>query len=143
MTIINLFWIYNTLGNWYIRLLYKFKPIETANGNCLSTRAAASHSKFFLVGTTASRRIIKLFGRSSVLIVELYGKITTGRDYVSGSPGQRIRRNWVHDNASLNDKLKYNNYYSCLLDGKAWKYYNNFDLSINFQKIIKMFYIFM
>lgn len=83
------------------KLFVVFEPVETPNDDRLSTRTATCNGKFFLVRTTSSWRIVELFARSSVLVVKLYTKITSGCDYVSGCPRQRVRRNWMYDNATL------------------------------------------
>lgn len=79
-------------------------PVETADDDGLSAGTATGHGEFFLVRATVGRRIVELFAGPSVLVVELYGEIASSRDYVTGRPGQCVRRDRMNDDASLNDK---------------------------------------
>lgn len=82
------------------------KPVETADDHGLSAGTAAGHGELLLVRASAAvRRIVELFAGSSGLVVELHREIASRGDYVPGSPGQRVRRNRMHNNAALNDKL--------------------------------------
>lgn len=80
------------------------EPVEAADHHGLSAGAAARHGELFLVGTTATagrRVIVELSGRTSGLVVELHREVAPGRYDVTGSPAQRVRRDRMHDDATL------------------------------------------
>lgn len=80
------------------------EPVKAADHHGLSAGAAARHGELFLVGTTATagrRVIVELSGRTSGLVVELHREVTSGRNDMTGSPTQRVRRHRMHDDATL------------------------------------------